>query len=559
MPSTIWSLQGLDTLGSDLHLRQIIPWGASGEVVPLSVTSTVPPSQGVVADLLNETQAGCTFSGADLQASSFAIRFEFAAAVELRGFRFRKGQADVLLSRHSISMGSQSCTVGELLFDAGDLSRAPIVPLNFVSEAGSWIEQAAAGVRAWVGCGVQGSLLVAGNYGGYVHYSRDGGVTWAALTVAGQRSWHGCAISLDGQTAIVTCADVGSKPWISADGGLTWALLEAAPPGRWDVCAVSGDGQVLLIAGGSGYAYLSVDGGISWVAQVAPGSRSWRGCGVSGDGQTMMLVDAGASGRGWLSRDGGQTWAAQTAAGSRVWRGCAVSGDGRTLLMAPDGTAGPLMLSTDAGDTWTAQASAGSGLWYDCAVSGDGSVLIAADYGGNRLLLSIDHGASWAVAEVGAYPWYGCAVSADGAQVVGVAYPAGRVWLSYLYDPAYGEPVVSTGRLSYRAQLGGPVSEDAGCTRLSARHALDAEFGGDGVIYGPVELYNQAGNLPLSRRVRLHRSRDGQLVRETWSDAHGNYRFEGISQRYTYDVIAWDHEGLQRSVVANDLQPEAMA
>jgi len=88
---------------------------------------------------------------------------------------------------------------------------------------------------------------------------------------------------------------------------------------------------------------------------------------------------------------------------------------------------------------------------------------------------------------------------------------------------------------------------------------IDVEVGGRGSIYGTVELYAQAGNIPLPRRVRLHRSRDGLLFREAWSDAQGKYRFEGISQRYTYDVIAWDHEGLQQSVVANDLQPEAMA
>lgn len=88
--------------------------------------------------------------------------------------------------------------------------------------------------------------------------------------------------------------------------------------------------------------------------------------------------------------------------------------------------------------------------------------------------------------------------------------------------------------------------------------ALDMEHGGNGVIHGTVELYAQAGNIPLARRVRLQRSRDSLLVRETWSNAQGQYRFEGISQRYTYDVIAWDHEGLQRSVVANDLTPEVM-
>lgn len=90
--------------------------------------------------------------------------------------------------------------------------------------------------------------------------------------------------------------------------------------------------------------------------------------------------------------------------------------------------------------------------------------------------------------------------------------------------------------------------------------ALDMEYGGNGVIYGTVEQKLTGDTtLPLKRRVRLHRSRDGLLVRETWSDAQGNYRFEGLSTRYTYDVIAHDHEGLLQSVIANDLTPEVSA
>lgn len=112
-----------------------------------------------------------------------------------------------------------------------------------------------------------------------------------------------------------------------------------------------------------------------------------------------------------------------------------------------------------------------------------------------------------------------------------------------------------------RLGLRGTELNEQGAVSVSASFAgfaNDAEFGGQGCIYGTVELYAQAGNIPLPRRVRLHRSRDGLLVRETWSDAQGNYRFDGITDRYKYDVIAWDHEGLQQSVVANDLTPEVM-
>lgn len=102
------------------------------------------------------------------------------------------------------------------------------------------------------------------------------------------------------------------------------------------------------------------------------------------------------------------------------------------------------------------------------------------------------------------------------------------------------------------------LSVGGGAMQLGATDALDVEHGGDHCIYGTVELYAQSGNIPLPRRVRLQRSRDSLLVRETWSDAQGNYRFDGIAGRYKYDVIAWDHEGLQQSVVANDLAPEPM-
>lgn len=87
----------------------------------------------------------------------------------------------------------------------------------------------------------------------------------------------------------------------------------------------------------------------------------------------------------------------------------------------------------------------------------------------------------------------------------------------------------------------------------------DMEHGGPGTIHGTVEQ-KLAGDatLPLKRRVRLHRSRDGMLVRETWSDESGNYRFDGLNPRYEYDVIAWDHEGQFRSTIANNLKPEVL-
>lgn len=88
----------------------------------------------------------------------------------------------------------------------------------------------------------------------------------------------------------------------------------------------------------------------------------------------------------------------------------------------------------------------------------------------------------------------------------------------------------------------------------SANLLMDMEFGGHGVIYGTVR--DDKSQKLLQRRVRLCRSRDSYLVRETWSAADGTYRFEGISERYEYDIEAWDHEKNNFTAVANNQLPQ---
>lgn len=88
--------------------------------------------------------------------------------------------------------------------------------------------------------------------------------------------------------------------------------------------------------------------------------------------------------------------------------------------------------------------------------------------------------------------------------------------------------------------------------------AVDMEFGGNGRIYGTVMRKNTPANVPLSRRVRLHRSRDGLLARETYSRVDGYFSFDEINPRYEYDVIAWDHEKQEFSAVANNQLAEVM-
>lgn len=142
-------------------------------------------------------------------------------------------------------------------------------------------------------------------------------------------------------------------------------------------------------------------------------------------------------------------------------------------------------------------------------------------------------------------------------------------WLNYAHDTSFFK--VERGQLLPFA-VAGPLPQWSMTKQMSfgatptwkTKYATsvrkqDQENGGAGFIHGTVEQKLTGDTtLPLKRRVRLHRSRDGLLVRETWSDAQGNYRFDGLSTRYEYDVIAWDHEGQFRSTIANNLKPEVL-
>ncbi len=58
--------------------------------------------------------------------------------------------------------------------------------------------------------------------------------------------------------------------------------------------------------------------------------------------------------------------------------------------------------------------------------------------------------------------------------------------------------------------------------------------------------------VPVSRRVRLIRERDGLVVREQWSDATtGAYDFQYIDELETWTVLSYDHTH-DFQAVAND-------
>lgn len=92
-----------------------------------------------------------------------------------------------------------------------------------------------------------------------------------------------------------------------------------------------------------------------------------------------------------------------------------------------------------------------------------------------------------------------------------------------------------------------------------ATHAWrDMEFSGNGRIAGTVKE-DGTPDVPVKRRVRLHREQDGLLVREVWSHpTTGAYSFDYIDATKQYTVITYDYEHDYRAVIADNITPEAM-
>lgn len=128
-----------------------------------------------------------------------------------------------------------------------------------------------------------------------------------------------------------------------------------------------------------------------------------------------------------------------------------------------------------------------------------------------------------------------------------------------VYDVSQSEQNGVEYHLSHSAQLYPPVSFSP-LAALEYKLGLSRDYthGGLGYIYGNVRQDHDPVDLPLARRVRLHREVDSVALRETWSDAAGYYVFYDVNPDYTYFTMAHDHTGSYRDVVANGLIPDPM-
>lgn len=88
---------------------------------------------------------------------------------------------------------------------------------------------------------------------------------------------------------------------------------------------------------------------------------------------------------------------------------------------------------------------------------------------------------------------------------------------------------------------------------------IDREDGGAGRIVGTVKEKNTPANTPLKRRVVLLSMPGSRAIREAWSDpVTGAYEFNEIAVDCVYTVVSYDHTGIYRGVVADNLTPEVM-
>ena len=380
MLSTSWSICGIDTDGHDLNLSRLVAWGEAGELVPVSVASTLPPIAGAIDNLLVDGATTVTFAAADVRQPGFSITFEFAEPVELWGWRMAAPTRTGWPRMHAVSAGEHVQFLGRLEWQGiGELSAPSYSPVNFAQACGAFVSLPAAGSRSWHGVATHDGVTVyAVVYGGVIYKSADGGATWAALS-SGSRYWYGVATH-DGVT--VYAVVYGGVIYKSADGGATWAALSS-------------------------------------------GSRYWYGV-ATHDGVTLYAVVRG-----------------------------------------------------------------------------------------------------------------------------GVIYK--NISLPSIYNIDLRALTTST-----PVTAGASPLEDATLAVEPVYTTIDLDVGGCGRIYGTVKRKADPQNIPLVRRVRLHDSRTGALLRQTWSQEDGSYEFRDLSPDLEFDVVAWDHEGQFRSTIANNLKPEVL-
>lgn len=587
MAATIWRISGIQVFGdADLDLSALVLFGAGLRLdAGASIMSSHAPISGSLTALGDDDmQTRCVFAAADVRSPGFFIQWTLPEAKDVWCARAASPAKAGALAFYSMAYwgGNRwlSSEQGQLQFLGANVLSMDrrTIPAFDVSIGWTSLSGLASGNGQFYACGASadGAMLFVGGAGSsaaVLNISRDGGRTWTAAqgVVAGTSGFTGAAATPQADVLMLGGYGSGAQLNISRDGGLTWSqpALGSLGFGVYG-CAMSADGLLMVITcPGVGNIYLSRDSGVTWSAPAGPvpGVNGFTSCAVSDDGQRILVSGYGSGSAALsLSTDAGLTW--RTVASSHPsWASgferCSMDSSGRLMIALGAGYAASVVLvSRDGGQTWLTVngPTVGAQGFSGCAVSPDGSGLWVIGYGSAAAVVSYsaDEGRSWTVlsgAVAGSLGFANIAVAGVGdvAVVAGSGAQPTTPSMYRMRDSSYEDRDVRTVVARVHVPLASPtLPQTLVMTSTKTGKLLDVEFGGQGRIYGTVSVKGMPSNTPVRRRVRLHRSKDGYLARETWSKADGTYEFREISTRYEYDVIAWDHELQQYSTVANN-------
>ena len=119
---------------------------------------------------------------------------------------------------------------------------------------------------------------------------------------------------------------------------------------------------------------------------------------------------------------------------------------------------------------------------------------------------------------------------------------------------SYTPTALSAHTTDSQLRLTGDPVPSPSYSSIATQVSRDTFYEGRGYITATVKIKGSP-DVPVARRVKLHETLSGNLVRETWSDAAGNYTFTGIDPANTYYAVAFDHTGVYQGVVADKLTP----
>ncbi|MEJ6022432.1 WD40/YVTN/BNR-like repeat-containing protein [Ramlibacter sp. PS4R-6] len=226
-----------------------------------------------------------------------------------------------------------------------------------------------------------GDVIAAGEAGGAMYMSRDGGATWTAGN-SPSATWISSAMSASG--SVVYALEYGGAMYVSRDFGSSWTRLAAAPGNAgWEAVTTSQDGQRVAAVVQNGALMLSSNGGATWRTAAMPDGQPthwWRWIDGSADGRVLVAV--AHTGDIFRSADAGATWQRLDAGAAENWYRVKVSADGSTIAVVANAFGGVsgtgIYVSRDGGANWTKGYSLVADYTF-LAMSADGRT-IAATY-----------------------------------------------------------------------------------------------------------------------------------------------------------------------------------